>query len=245
MRLRPALVREDRAGNDQNYRRLLMLDSTLERIIQRFEDEYPETKVAPLPSPPDRRVEFEFSPPSESSFLGSSPANGSVLSASVESNNNLERVPQDEAVDAEAVDAEADDNDAHPSRLARNGSNASLAARAQMQEEGQMHKLGQAFRKTLVENSHRENGGRTDVAQVRERLEQFSGEQLREQIEEHGLEHLIKKLGFSMQEIALLEREDPEGFEKFKQAQQIATLNAGQRTDAGAAEQPSIYAAVT
>ncbi|RMZ77026.1 hypothetical protein DV738_g4599, partial [Chaetothyriales sp. CBS 135597] len=49
MRLRPALIREDKDGNDVNYRRLIFLDQTLQRMIQRFEDEYPQTKLSSLP----------------------------------------------------------------------------------------------------------------------------------------------------------------------------------------------------
>lgn len=44
-RLQPALVRESTAGDSMAYRRLLFLDTTLRGLIQRFEDEYPETRL--------------------------------------------------------------------------------------------------------------------------------------------------------------------------------------------------------
>ncbi|TVY54113.1 MAP-homologous protein, partial [Lachnellula suecica] len=41
-RLQPALVKESRSQDRANYQRLLFLDQTLEGMIKRFEDEYPE-----------------------------------------------------------------------------------------------------------------------------------------------------------------------------------------------------------
>merc|ERR1712093_575905 len=46
-RLQPALVKESRSVDQNNYRRLQFLDQTLEGMIKRFEDEYPETRLPP------------------------------------------------------------------------------------------------------------------------------------------------------------------------------------------------------
>jgi len=237
MRLRPALIREDQARNELNYRRLQFFDSTLERIIQRFEDEYPETKVEPLPSPPDRKNQFEFSPPPGASYMGSSPPGPS-----------LDRVLSSE----EVIDAEADDTDLHGLHLARNGSNASLAARAQMLEEGQMHRFGQEFRRKIMKPTGTldyEHGTTTEdepepahIAQLRERLERYTGEELKREVEKHGVDNVITELGFSMQELSMLEKSDPEGYEKFRQAQMAAELNTRQAAISTNGTQPSIYA---
>ena len=230
--------------------RLQFLDSTLERIILRFEQEYPETKVVPFPSPPDRRNVFDFHQPPGSSSLGSSLADASQLSGSVDS-NGVTRMMSPE----EAVDAEVDDNEPRALHLGRNGSTASVAAKAQMQEEGQMHRFGQKFRREIMRPTGMldyEHGTTAEdepepahVAKLRARLEQYSGEAYRKEIEDKGVDRVIKELGFNMEELKMLEKEDPEGFEKFQDAQLTAQLNARHTESAkpaAMAEPPSIYA---
>jgi hypothetical protein len=266
IRLRPALIKEDREGNDLNYRkctprpmmgaflsnkaligRLQFLDSTLERIILRFEQEYPEMKLDPLPSPPDRRNVFDFHQPLGSSPLGPSPTNVSQLSGSVDSNGTSHTLSPEEA-----VDAELEDNDPHAVHLARNGSNASLAAKAQIQEEGQMHRFGQQFRRELMrptgmlgyEHGTTREGGPEParVAKLRARLEEYPGEAYRKDVEEKGVDRAIKELGYNMEELRMLEEQDPEGFETFRQAQLAAELNVKQARSGAASDIPSIYA---
>jgi hypothetical protein len=152
----------------------------------------------------------------------------------------------------EAVDGELEDNDPHALHLARNGSNASLAAKAQMQEEGQMHRFGQKFRREIMRPSGMldyEHGTTTEdepepahVAKLRARLEQYSGEAYRKEVEVKGVDRVIKELGFNMEELRVLEKQDPEGFEKFRQAQLAAEMNMRQAGSGMPAEAPSIYA---
>lgn len=144
----------------------------------------------------------------------------------------------------EAVDGEVDDTDAHAVHLIRNGSTASLAARAQMQEEGQMHKFGQAVRRGILANSSEDSEDPipAHVAQLRAKLEQFSGEGLRQEVEKHGLDNIMSELGVSVQELNMLERQDPESYEKFKQAQMAAEHNMRHAEGSAHVEQPSIYA---
>lgn len=227
--------------------RLQFLDSTLERIILRFEQEYPETKVAPLPSPPDRRNVFNFHPPPGSSSLDSSTVDTSQLSSSVDS-NSITRVLSLE----EAVDGEMEDNDPHTLHIARSGSTASVAAKAQMQEEGQMHRFGQKIRREIVRPTGMldyEHGTTTEggpepahVAKLRAQLEQYSGEAYRKEILEKGVDRVIQELGFSMEELRMLEKQDPEGFEIFRQAQLVAEMNTKQAGSVPPTEVPSIYA---
>jgi hypothetical protein len=234
-------------SNSHLLGRLQFLDSTLERIILRFEQEYPETKVVPLPSPPDRRNVFDFHQPPGSSSLGSSAAGTSQLSSSVDS-NGITRVLSPE----EAVDGEVEDNDLHTLHIARSGSTASLAAKAQMQEEGQMHRFGQKFRREIMRPTGMldyEHGTTTEdepepahMAKLRSQLEQYSGEAYRKEIEAKGVDRVIKELGFNMEELRMLEKQDPEGFEKFRQAQLAAEINTRQAGSAPPTEAPSIYA---
>jgi hypothetical protein len=144
----------------------------------------------------------------------------------------------------EAVDGELEDNDPHALHLARNGSNASLAAKAQMQK----------FRREIMRPSGMldyEHGTTTEdepepahVAKLRARLEQYSGEAYRKEVEVKGVDRVIKELGFNMEELRVLEKQDPEGFEKFRQAQLAAEVNMRQAGSATPAEAPSIYAEI-
>merc|ERR1712070_894189 len=69
-RLQPALAKEATSGDELAYRRLLFLDQTLQSLIQRFEEEYPETRL------PGEQV--EGTPPP-----GSPKVNAGIASSSV------------------------------------------------------------------------------------------------------------------------------------------------------------------
>ncbi len=204
-------------------------------------------KLDPLPSPPDRRNVFDFHQPPGSSSLGPSPAKVSQLSDSVDSNGISSMLSSEEA-----VDAELEDNDRHAVHFARNGSNASLAAKAQIQEEGQMHRFGQQFRRELMRPTGMldyEHGTTIEdepepahVAKLRAQLEQYPGEAIRKEVGEKGVDRAIKELGYNMEELRMLEEQDPEGFEKFRQAQLAAELNVKQARSGATPDTPSISA---
>jgi hypothetical protein len=181
---------------------------------------------------------FDFHPPSGPS----SPLSGSVDS------NGITRTLSPE----EAVDGELEENEPHALHLARNESNASLAAKAQIQEEGQMHRLGQQFRREIMRPTGMLDYGHgstaedepepAHVAKLRQRLEQCSGEAYRKEVAEKGVDRVIKELGFNMEELRMLAKEDPEGFEIFQQAQLAAEINTRQSGSAAVTEAPSVYA---
>lgn len=216
MRLRPALVREDRAGNDAEYRRchqpnfialannstgrLFFLDQTLQNMIQRFEDEYPETKIPSLPS---------STPPQTSTSLSSSMADTSQLSASLES-NGLYKVPspEDDAFEPDPSD------ERYAIKLNRTPSNTSLASRAFTEEEGRMHRFGQSMRREVLKptgTDDYEHGTSIDdtpepayIAALRARLETFRGEEIRQKVEQEGVDNVIRRLGINAQELMML-----------------------------------------
>ena len=207
--------------------------------------------MAPVPSPPDRRNVFDFHQPPGSSSLSSSFADASRISGSVDSNGMTQMAPPEEA-----VDGALEENDSHALHLARNGSIASSAAKAQIQEEGQMHRFGQKFRRELMRPTGTldyEHGTTAEdkpepahVAKLRNRLEQYSGETYRKEIEEKGVDRVIKELGFNMEELRMMEKDDPEAFENFQEAQLAAQINMRQdksTATAPTAENASIYAA--
>ena len=160
-------------------------------------------------------------------------ADASVLSASVES-NDLSQIPSSE----DYLDANDKNEDSHAIKLSRTSSNTSLAAKAYTDEEGRMHRFGQGIRREVLKPT-----GMTDyvhgtsendapepehLAKLRKTLEEFEGKEIRERVEREGGEKVIRDLGVNAKELAMLEREDPEGFERFRGAQLMAALNSGQ-----------------
>jgi len=239
MRLRPALIKEDRAGNHTNYRkscqpsggfpfvnrrvfsgRLLSLDQTLQRMIRRFEDEYPETKVPSAPPSP---------PLTANSMVSPNPSLGdtSLLSASID----LPRIGSPDgyfSVDSGHVD------DDHSLKLSRSPSTTSLAARAFTEQEGRMLRFGQTLRRELLKPTDDVQGTSQNdapepphLASLRARLEEFRGEEIRHKVEEEGVDNVVRQLGLNARELLTLKEEDPAGFEDFRNSQLAAQINAG------------------
>lgn len=256
MRLQPALIREDQAGNDFNYRmmapplraysvltyhvigRLQFLDSTLQRMIQRYEDEYPECKLPPPPS------ESRTTSTSQAD-LDSSYADASILSASTETNGLPNTASGEEA-------QEDADEEPFALKLSRTPSNTSLASKALTHEEGRMHRYGQTMCReiALATNTRAVNDKPNSLSQtpstmaseeersaeasrlqvLQERIANMRGEeiaQFREQCHSEGVEKALKDLGVTAQELVELERSDPDAFERFRESQVAARFNAG------------------
>jgi hypothetical protein len=201
------------------------LDQTLARMIQRFEDEYPESKIPPMP------IATQRPETSDLTSLGPNLADASVLSASVGS-DTLAQVPSSE----EYMAAE-NEEESYGIKMSRTSSNTSLAAKAYTNEEGRMHRFGQGMRREVLRPT-----GMTDyahgtfdtdpaepshLAALRKTLEELQGEEIRERVEREGGEKVIAELGVSARELRELEEEDPEGFEKFKGARFAMALNSG------------------
>lgn len=198
--------------------RLFFLDQTLQRIIQRFEDEYPETKVPDLASSVNKF---------DGETAGTSLADAAIISASVGS-TTLEKIPSSE----EYMQAEENGEDPF-SKLSRTPSNTSLAARAYTNEEGRMHKFGQGVRREVLRQSEMADNVEIDpehLAEMRTRFEEFKGEEIRERVEREGADSVLKSLGMNSKELGVLQQEDREGFEIFKNSQIAAQINSGRRT---------------
>ncbi|KAK5086628.1 Microtubules assembly and stabilization protein [Lithohypha guttulata] len=214
LRLRPAMVKEDQAGNNEGYRRLMYLDQTLQRIIKRFEDEYPESR--PRQSPSVLSID-------------------SPKSAEADQYGPLSRLT---SLDDERADAEhAQESDPYSLSLARTGSHTSLAARAQVEEEGRMHRFGQHFRREVLKPSGTDDalhGTSIDdapegasPAALRARFETMNGDAIRAQVEMYGADDVVKELGINLQQLRMLEEEDPEGFARLRDSQLAALFNSG------------------
>ncbi|KAK5796306.1 hypothetical protein VI817_005591 [Penicillium citrinum] len=214
-RIQSALVREDRAGNDANYRRLQFLDYTLHKMIQRFEDEYPETRL-PQTTPNSRA-------PDTVSQNSSEDANGPGTST-----NNLSSsmIDNENAVDDEETDQYA-------IHLSRTSSMTSLHARAMTSEEGHVHRLGQNLRRDLLNPSLGDGEGDEDdqshLDALRDRLERLHEEQSQSPFDSAHVDEAFEKLGNTVDELWAAQRHDAESFEKFKQSQIAAQINSGLR----------------
>ncbi|KAL4934601.1 putative cell wall biogenesis protein Mhp1 [Aspergillus undulatus] len=218
-RIETALVREDRAGNDANYRRLQFLDSTLQKMIQRFEDEYPETRIVPQPVKQHQETSSQNS--GEDSYLATSFGNVQLADAPADHEN--------------AVDD--DEGDQYAVRLSRSSSITSLYSRAMTSEEGHVHRLGQNIRRDFVnpqdeaeEGELSETMDESQITALREKLDRLHEEQTRSHFESVGADKAFQELGSTVEELWAIQRQDSEAYEKFKQSQIAAQINSGRRT---------------
>ncbi|KZM22074.1 hypothetical protein ST47_g6807 [Ascochyta rabiei] len=216
-RIQPALIREAKGGNDMNYRRLLFLDQTLQGMIQRFEDEYPETRL--VTSPTDTASFHSRA----SSVLSSSPPLSSVPTMT------------DSFTDPTAQESDEDE----PRLLrSRHNSDVSLASRSMAIEEGALHRFGHRVRTGLL-NPSRPTSSHSDQAFIsgtmddhglpehlralREYFMNLSGDELRNKIQGLGWEKAFDSVVENAQELKNLESEDPVTFKRFRESQ-IASL---------------------
>lgn len=214
-RLQPALVKESRASDKTNYHRLQFLDQTLEGMIKRFEDEFPETRLPTAITPPL----LSQASPSESLNLCAN----SDLQVS-----DTEPTPFDEP------DPVSDNEDNLPPMLSRHNSDVSLASRALSQEEGRMHRFGQQFRRDILkpeseDHMHGTTGREEQPAHLqilRAMVEGLGGEEIKDQIMLRGPEAVLEELN---NEASLLreqlQEQDPEGWIKFVESHEAAQRN--------------------
>ncbi|KAF2470132.1 RNI-like protein [Lindgomyces ingoldianus] len=212
-RLQPAMVREAKAGNDMGYRKLLFLDQTLQGMIQRFEDEYPET-----------RLQSTDAASVHSSTPSTSPPTSTVPTLSTSITN---------------AGQESDDDEPKALR-SRHNSDVSLASRALSLEEGRLHRLGHRVR-TEILNASRPPTPHSDQANLsgsldhhelpdhllalREKFQNYSGEELRAMTEDMGWEQAFDEIIANAEELRILERESPEEFRRFRESQIAALKN--------------------
>ncbi|KAL2839165.1 hypothetical protein BJX68DRAFT_248198 [Aspergillus pseudodeflectus] len=220
-RIESALVREDRAGNDANYRRLQFLDFTLQKMIQRFEDEYPETRII-QPQPINLNQETSSQNSGDDDHLASSFTN--AQSTGINNHDN------DIAVDDE-------EGDHYAIRLSRASSITSLHSRAMTSEEGHVHRLGQNIRRDFLHPLDQTQEGdsmntvdESHIAALRERLDRLHEAQTRSHFESVGADKAFHELGSTVEELWAIQKQDSEAFERFKQSQIAAQINSGRRT---------------
>lgn len=172
------------------------LDSTLAGLIQRFEDEYPETR---LPHTQDSTSSIPIHPIAQPAFT--------------------------DPFEHEETDLEHEDDDdvpetkLHPSGgLSRHDSEVGNYSKHLAQEEAHMHRFGQQLRREIFkpqqEDHHWGTTGHEQepehILQLRTQLEQLSGDEVRTEIKKRGLEDVIKSIGQDAEQLRLLAEADPE-----------------------------------
>ncbi|KAL1297304.1 hypothetical protein AAFC00_004856 [Neodothiora populina] len=253
-RLQPALVKELTNGDEIQYRRLMFLDDTLKGIIQRFEDEYPETRITPPGSLLLRQNDLLLEAPSLSSSVESSTANFAPLSITPDNESSSDSVSTTtplSAVNESLMTThpfyDSDDEMNRPtSRLggaaaanlpsSRKNSDVSLASRALSLEEGRIHRIGQKVRQDLVTKSSSLStpakpldasawAEGSRMSEMINTMTETSGPELREILERGGWEEVMERLGANLEEIRQLQMKDPVGWEQFKESQIKALKN--------------------
>ncbi|KAJ5516570.1 hypothetical protein N7527_008130 [Penicillium freii] len=221
VRIQSALIREDRAGNDANYRRLQFLDMTLHKMIQRFEDEYPETRIIP-PLPPAIPV-----PDTISQHSGDDDGSGSIGASGNMNSSQLDETGGDE-----------EDTDQYAVRLSRTSSMTSLHSRAMTSQEGHIHRIGQNLRRDFLKPSLVPGDGDEDfeyeddnshIVALRQKLDLLHEEQSLSQFDDFDADMAYNHLGTTVDELYAAQQQDAEGFERFKQSQIAAQINSGIR----------------
>ncbi|KAI6090571.1 RNI-like protein [Hypoxylon rubiginosum] len=129
-RLQPALAMAKASSNEDihNYHRLVFLDQTIEGIIKRFEDEFPETREQ------------------ETTVPDVPPAAEPALSASISS------LDPDAGLMSDAEDMETEVRS--PSTRSRSNSIISHTSKALAEEEGRALRVGHRFRRGLIKQEH-------------------------------------------------------------------------------------------
>lgn len=187
-------------------------------MIQRFEDEYPETRIKPQAAKTTQEASSQNS--GDDSYLATSL--GNVQTPGINADN-------DNAVDE-------DEGDQYEGRLSRTSSVTSFHSRAMTSEEGHVHRLGQNIRRDFLpldQDEGEESPGMMDekhLAALREKLDRLHDDQTRSHFESVGADKAFQELGSTVEELWAIQRQDSEAYERFKQSQIAAQINSGRRT---------------
>ena len=225
-RLKPALAKEFAAGDEMNYRRLLFLDQTLSGMIERFEDEFPETRLH-LDIPPHQQ-NFSLSSSLESTESG--PLSNDFMAGSATTFGT----------ETSAIESDLDEDEIHAGGsgpMRRKASDVSLASRALAIEEGRIHRMGHKVRQDLIDvpvavqpsesDAHAEWAPGSHMAEIASRMADLSGPELKVMVDQGGWEGVMGKMGANLEELQQLQMKDPQGWEQFKESQLTARANRG------------------
>lgn len=199
--------------------RLLFLDNTLDGIIKRFEDEFPETRVSI-----DSGV--SLSQPTADLKPGGRPHASSLDSGSAEA--DVEGEGDGDTAAVFLSDGE-DDTDILPSRLSRSNSIMSLSSKGLTNEEGRMLRVGHRFRSGWFKHYNLLSGVddiESDPAHnhvLYELINETNDANINKKLAEKGIVRLFKE---DREEILrILKEQDPEHWDRFIESQEKARAN--------------------
>jgi hypothetical protein len=237
-RLQPALVKEAKAQDDMAYRknynpkypshiinsiatgRLLFLDNTLQGMIQRFEDEYPECR----PQPQDYISTVGIADDAASSISSHTNSltdhTSSVAQDSLSNSINLHG--SDSASDDEYTDARME----RSARSSRHNSDVSQAARALSIEEGHMHRMGQKVKRELLSPAGLEDEQGIVIEEAHEpdhlkllraKLSTITADELRDSVITDGWESTAQNAIDKAAMLRKMEKEEPEKLREIRE----------------------------
>ncbi|TLS29156.1 hypothetical protein PpBr36_01674 [Pyricularia pennisetigena] len=222
-RLQPAMARAKltsthSAQDAHAYQRLLFLDRTLDGIIKRFEDEFPETRE---PAPEDE---------AETESLETDP-DAAVPSMALSGSFGSEA---DRATSAIISDGEDEDEGIvvhRPTTMSRSSSMLSITSKGLTEEEGRALRAGHKFRSSFtrqqfdlvscaVEEIEKDpNHARMLLGLI----EDLGNEELDRKVAAQGVVAVFKQDKELIQE--LMRAQDPEHWERFVESQHMARAN--------------------
>lgn len=142
------------------------------------------------------------------------------------------------ATEASGFSVESDDDEADtrvPAKTSRHNSDVSLASRALSLEEGHIHRLGQHLRRDIVNSVSTEasptqaapsSDASRHLADAVKAIDNLSGAELRDMAAKDGWKGALDQLGVNIEELRQMQASDPVGWEKFRESQLKARLNA-------------------
>ena len=186
-------------------------------MIQRFEDEFPECRLRSHKAAPAADDALSESGSLPSSFTNPFNSEGT------------------DETSLTTVDPTEDDEGVVRVPMSRQHSDVSLASRFLTREEGQMHRFGQQIRRDILrpelqDYAHGTTGTEVEpqhLQKLRQRLEAMDGPEIKDRVDQFGSEAVLRELGATAEELRFLEQQDPEGFEKFKEAYTAGQQNRG------------------
>lgn len=206
VRLQPSLAKaKDMKEDRHTYQRLLFLDHTLEGIIKRFEDEFPDTKECALvtagtASLPPPHLSVETSDVTASSL----PDEGTVMS---------------------------DDDETNIRSRSRSNSAISNTSKALAEEEGRVLRAGHKFRRGFIKDEHYKALGELEelknspkiIQMLREMLDELGDAYLSAKADEIGVVETFK--AEKERVFKVLRDIDPSHWDRFIESQEKAVKN--------------------
>ncbi|KAK3326474.1 hypothetical protein B0H66DRAFT_600594 [Apodospora peruviana] len=219
-RLQPAIIKAKAVDHGSHaYHRLIFLDNTLEGIIKRFEDEFPDTRESV-----DSAVGFSSSNSDEEDAVEKQ----LTLSPSAEADFMVED------------DQESAGLEIRTPSLVRSDSTLSLSSKALANEEGRVLRAGHKFRAGIVKPAHYPllsgvelvGADPRHVRLLHELLDDIGDESLIQDAKEKGVVRVFQERKEDI--LKLLKEADPIYWDRFVESQEMARANVALHAPPGA-----------